>query len=153
MSATVSRDLLAQAPRFFGDGLNEIAAALLQNARRAGASQVTVSTNPDTGTMPVTDDGSGLGKGAADLLICFGGSLWDNATAEDERPAGIGSHALAARGASVRSRDWRMSVTPAAFVGDEVATVTSAPTMGSGFSVSFPDPAIRGVERRDAVRR
>lgn len=61
---------------------------LLQNARRAGAHQIHVQYDEVTQVLRVEDDGHGI----ADFqkLLTFNESGWDQATAAEERPFGIG---------------------------------------------------------------
>ena len=69
------------------------------------------------------------------MLLSFGQSGWDAATAQREDPAGIGVYALSKRGCTVSSRcrtpvgrpapGWRTTLTPACFLGKDQAQVDS----------------------------
>jgi len=61
---------------------------LLQNARRAGATQIEVEHDSDTQVLCVRDDGCGM----ADFqkLLSFHESGWDATTCTEERPFGVG---------------------------------------------------------------
>src|SRR6202142_2271800 len=60
--ASVSAKILSKADRLFTNNLNDILIELLQNSRRAGATQVDILTEPSgNGTLiPLRDDGKGI---------------------------------------------------------------------------------------------
>jgi hypothetical protein len=61
---------------------------LLQNARRAGASRITIEYDDAAQLLNVSDDGCGIGD--FQKLLSFHESGWDEVTAEQERPFGVG---------------------------------------------------------------
>lgn len=77
----------------------------LQNARRAGASEVRVSWDPDIRIMTIADDGNGIR--AFDALFTLGRSGWDAEIIAQENPFGVGFMAavLASEHISIRSLD------------------------------------------------
>lgn len=147
--ACVHAGAIARVTRFFNATLRDVFAELLQNARRAGAGRVDVSTEDDGDAIRVTvaDDGAGVADPA--LLLSFGESGWDARTARDEDAAGMGLFSLARRGCVVASRRrapdggvpsaWSIALTPAHFLGeaDAAAVPDPSPPPGQGASVSF----------------
>ena len=133
--ARVHDGALRRVTRFFSSTPADIFSELLQNARRAGANRVGVDTEglPEGEgggiRVTVTDDGTGVGDAA--VLLSFGETGWDEATARNEDAAGMGLASLARRGCRVSSRQamskgvpapgWRVALTPAHFLGEENA--------------------------------
>ena len=93
IQAKVSKRLLSKADRLFTGTLDGRIIEILQNARRAGATEVTI-TNKD-GLVTVRDNGSGIDDFAK--LLDLGDSDWDQAMEEAEDPAGVGIFCLAPR--------------------------------------------------------
>jgi hypothetical protein len=136
--ATVGPKVLTHAADFFNHGPETIFSELLQNSRRAGATAVNIQLTPTDGETIVRfeDDGSGIAN-PADLLR-FGGSGWNDVVEERERPAGMGFYSLAAAGVFVASRDWSMTLTPAAFRGEESVEVADVePRTGTLVEFAF----------------
>ena len=81
IEAKVSARILSKADRLFTNRLSQIFVELLQNARRAGASLVTVTTSPSptdsTSLITFTDNGSGIED--FNKLLHLGESGWDQA--------------------------------------------------------------------------
>jgi len=119
IQAKVSENTLSKVTRLFNASLNDILNELLQNERRAGATQVKVEVNEDY--LSITDDGVGINDPS--ILLTLGNSDWEEETQEREDPAGMGIFSLANRTAEVRSRDWFVHLTPAHFRGELPATV------------------------------
>ena len=128
-----------------GDG-DRIVHEVAQNARRAQARTLRVTVTDEM--LVMEDDGLGI-RDPAVLLAC-GRSGWTRAPAY-EWPEGTGLFALGLQGAEIASRPaaeaggehpgWVVYLSPAAFTGDEQATVReseSAPTP-HGTRVSVPD--------------
>ena len=107
--------------------------------------------------VTVTDDGTGVGDAA--VLLSFGETGWDEATARNEDAAGMGLASLARRGCRVSSRravskgvpdpGWRIALTPAHFLGEENAIPlpdNNAP-YPNGTAVSFKgDETLEAIE-------
>ena len=128
-------------PKLFTDSLCAIFTELLQNARRAGATRLNVNTGTTCVTPPnsaahcitVADNGAGIADPA--ILLSFGETGWDNATATREDAAGMGLAALARRGCVIHSttsptQSWRVTLTPAHFLGHKSAPVHPASATG-----------------------
>ena len=107
IQACVNQRLLTKADRLFTGTLNGRIIELLQNARRAGATKVTI-TNKD-GWVSVKDNGQGIGEFAK--LLDLGGSGWDNACEVSEDPAGVGIFCLAPREVTIRSKGKKTTIT------------------------------------------
>ncbi|MDE0334495.1 MAG: ATP-binding protein [Defluviicoccus sp.] len=146
--ARVHDAAIERVSRFFNATLDDIFVELLQNARRASATQVTVSAtllSPDRWSVTVTDDGAGIADPT--VILSFGESAWTTQTASLEDPAGMGFYALAKQGCMIASRPigatpapaWRARICPDAFLGKTVAPVLtddSAPSP-NGTAITF----------------
>lgn len=125
IEAKVSARILSKADRLFTNRLSQIFVELLQNARRAGASLVTVTTSPSptdsTSLITFTDNGSGIED--FNKLLHLGESGWDQAVERAEDPAGMGLFALLHTGVVVRSRGKTATITTDAFLGKEAVQV------------------------------
>ena len=133
--------------------------SLIQNARRSGATRLDVATEATEGgtVVTVTDDGFGIADPA--VLLSFGESGWDAATAKREDPAGMGVYALSKRGCVISSRPatagiapmpgWRVELTPECFLGKQEARIVAcedAP-LPSGTAISFrSDQSPEGIK-------
>lgn len=99
--AQVNPRLLSKAGRLFTGSLRGRIIEILQNARRAGATTVTVTN--EKGLVTVQDNGSGIDSFAN--LLDLGGSGWPEQSnlEQSEDPAGVGIFCLAPRKLTVRS--------------------------------------------------
>ena len=147
--ARVHDGAIDRVSRFFNASVADAAAELIQNARRSGATRLDVATEATEGgtVVTVTDDGFGIADPA--VLLSFGESGWDAATARREDPAGMGVYALSKRGCVISSRPatagiapmpgWRVELTPECFIGKQEARIVAcedAP-LPSGTAISF----------------
>lgn len=144
--ARVHAGAIDRVTRFYANSLPDTFAELLQNCRRSGATRVDVTTEelPNQGLrVTVADDGKGIADPA--VLLSFGESGWDDATAHREDPAGMGIYALSRRGCTVASRTtdpdargWTADLTPACFLGkDEAAVAEYDAPFDHGTAISF----------------
>ena len=151
--ARVHDGAIDRVTRFFDAGLAQAFTELIQNSRRSGAARVAVVTNvieQDQASaairVTVGDDGDGIADPA--VLLSFGESGWDAATAKREDPAGMGVYALSKRGCTVSSRargplldlapGWRVELTPDCFLGkQEAAVVEGDAPWPHGTAISF----------------
>ena len=144
--ASVHQDAIHRVTRFFdatvGDCLNEV----FQNARRAGATQVSVTVKD--GLVTVTDDGRGIDD--PQDVLAFGMSRWEDRVAASEDPAGMGIYALSRmEQVSITSRQadgpgWSVQLEERHFSGEEAARVTPScdDRLAAGTTVTFaPRPA------------
>ena len=136
--ARVHDGAIDRVTRFFNATIADAAVEILQNSRRSGATRLDVVTEAIADAsggvrVTVTDDGGGIADPA--VLLSFGQSGWDSATARREDPAGIGVYALSKRGCSISSRPhisggdpgtgWCTTLTPDCFLGKEEAAVVA----------------------------
>ena len=156
--ARVHDGAIDRVSRFFNASVADAAAELIQNARRSGATRLDVATEAIGGgtVVTVTDDGFGIADPA--VLLSFGESGWDAATAKREDPAGMGVYALSKRGCVISSRPatagiapipgCRVELTPECFLGKQEARIVAcedAP-LPSGTAISFPaDESREGI--------
>ena len=102
--AQVSARALAVLTDLFDSSTIETASELLQNARRAGATEATVSLTEQStpaSERPLTkvcfaDNGCGIANPG--IILAFGESNWESEAAKAERPAGMGFFAAAHHG-------------------------------------------------------
>ena len=165
ITASVHDSVLKRVTRMFA-GIGDICTEMLQNARRAGATRVSVSLVPssDEGVycVQITDDGTGIQDPA--VLLSFGENGWSDDLVHREDAAGMGFLSLARRISSVSSRvraragsektGWRVDLSPDHFLGKAEATVypDDAAPYPHGTSVVFQASASEGGEYPGAVR-
>jgi len=116
IQATVNRRLLSKASRLFTGTLEGRITEILQNARRAGATEVAIS-NQD-GRVNVRDNGRGISDFAR--LLDLGGSDWQEAFEDSEDPAGVGLFSLAPRELTIRSNGSITTITRGGWTGAPV---------------------------------
>jgi len=97
--AKVSERLLTKASRLFTGTLDGRIIEILQNARRAGATEVRISNK--NGLVTIQDNGSGIED--FQKLLDLGGSGWDEKLEAGEDPAGVGLFSLAPRKVTIIS--------------------------------------------------
>ena len=164
--AAIDPAAISRVSRFFDATTRQIIEEMLQNARRSGATQVTVETTEQTVT--ISDNGNGISDPAK--LLAFGGTNWEAETRNAEEPAGMGFFSIARRAATVQSRargrddqnpptakeGWRVELTPDVFLGKKSTVVephNGAPA-GGGTRVTFTNDTSAeeaGIEARDAA--
>jgi hypothetical protein len=98
--AKVNPRLLTKTDRLFTGSMEGRIIEILQNARRAGATEVRI-TNKD-GFVTVEDNGSGIDD--FQKLLDLGGSGWDEKLEQGEDPAGVGLFSLAPRQIRILSK-------------------------------------------------
>ncbi len=163
--ARIHDSALKRVTRAFAATLADNFAETLQNARRAGASQVRVALADAPGNdgplaVTVSDDGTGIVDPA--VLLSFGENGWSHDLVRREDAAGMGFLSLARRGCAVSSRPrardgspasgWRVELAPAHFLGEADADVrpADAAPFPHGTAVSFPATE---AETADTIRR
>ena len=131
--AQIDAKALKRVTRMYNAKASDIFNETFQNARRAGAAQITVRIGPARKQRLVTisDDGSGIKD--PQILLSYGSNGWDGAITAREDAAGMGMLSLAERGCTVYSRartesgeagpGWRVTLTPKHFRGESPATV------------------------------
>ena len=148
--AKVHPDAIRRVSRFFDAGTAQAVDEILQNARRASATRVSISIGDDA-SLTFTDDGCGIEN--PETLLEFGRSDWTRETVRNEDPAGMGIYSLARMQPTIRSRSsrtpegrpgWKMTLNEAHFLGTEPATVhpdDDAPLGPYGTSITIAAPA------------
>jgi hypothetical protein len=134
IQARVSKRLLSKADRLFTGTLDGRIIEILQNARRADATEVSI-TNKD-GLVTVRDNGSGIDDFSK--LLDLGDSDWDQAMEEAEDPAGVGVFCLAPRKVTICSKGHKLVITRNAWTGTPLElTQTDDPCNGT--ALTFAD--------------
>ena len=133
MTAAIDPAAIQKVSRFFNATLQQIVNEMLQNARRSGATQVTITTTKNR--MRITDDGSGISDPGN--VLAFGRSNWMRETIEAEDPAGMGVFSLARRNCTIESRPiggqvWTADLTPEHFLGEASAQIAVRPKHPGG---------------------
>ena len=100
----VDPSAVTKVTRLFNNTIGDVLFELIQNSRRAGATQVdlTVLSIDDEPYLSIADDGAGIDDPS--VVLALGRSGWDSATAKREDPAGMGVFSLAGRAVMIRSR-------------------------------------------------
>lgn len=128
IKAQVSKRLLSKAERLFTGAVEGRVIEILQNARRAGATEVHI-INSD-GRVTVRDNGRGIEDFAA--LLDLGKSGWDDRTEHAEDPAGVGVFCLAPREVTIASGDRRVTIKDKGWTGEPVEVlVANRPCKGT----------------------
>ena len=119
--AKVDPRLLSKADRLFTGSVEGRIIEILQNARRAGATEVRIS-NKD-GLVMVQDNGSGIDN--FQKLLDLGGSGWDEKLEAGEDPAGVGLFSLAPREVTIISKFRKVGITEEGWTGNPVEVTES----------------------------
>lgn len=134
IQAKVNSRLLTKASRLFTGTLEGRITEILQNARRAGATEVEIA-NQD-GYVTVRDNGSGIEDFAK--LLDLGGSGWEESFEQSEDPAGVGLFCLAPRPVTIRSNGQLVTIAGDGWTGAAV-TVSPDPDPVRGTLLCFED--------------
>lgn len=141
--ATVDPKFLLKVDRIFDASPRTIFNELLQNARRAKATEVTVEIEEKDGKSIVTIEDNGDGVVSPRPLLRLAGSEWDADTQDAEDPAGMGFFSLSAfESVEVWSRDWYGKFTPEVFCGAVDLTTTTIPAMTAGMKIKWVWPGM-----------
>lgn len=132
--AKVNPRLLTKADRLFTGTLEGRIIEILQNARRAGATEVTI-TQKD-GLVTIQDNGSGIQD--FQTLLDLGGSGWTDKTERSEDPAGVGIFSLAPRDVTIESGSTKLVVTQSIWTG-QPAQLFELPEAVQGTRLQFQD--------------
>jgi hypothetical protein len=135
IQACVNPRLLQKADRLFTGTLKGRIVELLQNARRAGATKVTITN--EEGCVTIKDDGRGIDDFAK--LLDLGGSGWDEGTERSEDPAGVGIFCLAPRDVTIRSNGKAVTITKAGWTHEAVEVLKDPCPTRKGTILRFLD--------------
>lgn len=142
--ASVAQNAISKVTRLFNSSLDDIFAELIQNARRAGATSVSIDRIDHPGFGPsisVKDNGPGIADPKS--LFTLGDSNWNAETIAAEDAAGMGFFSLAGRRIDVMvqqlgtDQSWKLSADPAAFKGETPVQCTPGPQNHYGLTVIF----------------
>ena len=144
--AWVSQDALRRVSRMFDSTEHQRLTEILQNARRAGATAIEITTSPERTT--VRDNGSGIDEPG--VILRMGASGWDSARTRTEDPAGMGFFSLAKSGCRIQSAPangpaWQAVLTPGSFKGEDVEIRPWTSPTGPGTIVSWPGMTNEGI--------
>lgn len=145
VTATTDKRLLTKAQRFFSGSVHDRICELVQNARRAGATQVSVTCKPSPtkeGVYCICFSDNGPGVTDFNQLLTLGRSDWSIDTALSEDPAGAGFFSLAPRDVLVQSCRQEMLLTAAGWTGTPVK-VSASSYKGPGLRLQFEDEGWR----------
>jgi len=134
IQAKVNQRLLSKADRLFTGTLDGRIIEILQNSRRAGATEVTI-TNKD-GLVTVRDNGCGIEDFSK--LLDLGDSDWDPAMEEAEDPAGVGIFCLAPRKVTICSNAKKIVISRDGWTGKPIE-LERADDSGDGTVLTFAD--------------
>ena len=147
IQAKVSKRLLSKADRLFTGTLDGRIIEILQNARRAGATEVTITNKK--GLVTVRDNGSGIDD--FQKLLDLGNSDWDQGMEEAEDPAGVGVFCLAPRKVTICSKQKRIVIGRDGWTGKPIQ-LTKADDRDKGTVLTFADePWELSVVKKHAV--
>ncbi len=132
--AKVNVRLLSKADRLFTGTIEGRIIEILQNARRAGASEVRI--NNKDGFVTVKDNGCGIEDFAR--LLDLGGSGWDEKLEAGEDPAGVGLFSLTPREVAIISGNRKVVIDKGGWTGKPVNVVESQKSV-EGTSLKFKD--------------
>lgn len=138
--ATIASEAIEKVGRLFNASIDDILNELLQNARRAGATNILID-QVFGNTVRIIDDGAGLENPRA--LFSLGRSQWPETLIRSEDAAGMGFFALANRGATIIAQrrgteeSWVIEATPDAFHGRQPVEVRRGPYGHKGVMIMF----------------
>ena len=134
--AKVDTRLLSKAERLFTGTPAGRVIEVLQNARRAGATEVHI-VNSD-GQVTVSDNGRGIADFAA--LLDLGKSDWDESMENAEDPAGVGVFCLVPREVCITSGGQKVVIAGKGWTGEPVEVQATKPSV-EGTRLTFEDVA------------
>jgi hypothetical protein len=132
--AKVNPRLLTKADRLFTGTLDGRIIEILQNARRAGATEVVITN--ENGLVSVQDNGSGIDDFSK--LLDLGDSDWDQAMEQAEDPAGVGVFCLAPRKVTICSKGKKVVISKAGWTGKPME-LTEVDEPCNGTMLTFAD--------------
>jgi hypothetical protein len=140
IQARVSASFISKVDRLFSNSLSDIFIELLQNARRAGASLITVETaeGPTDTEIILADNGHGIQDFS--FLLNLGESDWNEAVERAEDPAGMGFFSLFHSGVTVQSNGMEATISKDAFLGKAPVLVTETLSSNGGTRLIFHRP-------------
>lgn len=143
--ASIHPSFITKVDRLFDNRFKTIIGELIQNCRRAGATEVNITLESQSAGMFVTVEDNGIGLNDPEKLLSLSESAWpEDSSAMEEDPAGMGFFSLSRMGAVVMSRDWAINLTPEMFTGQKEVDVLSATPRTNGMKIAFTVPRRAG---------
>ncbi len=134
IQAKVNIRLLSKADRLFTGTIEGRIIEILQNARRADATEVRI--NNKDGFVTVQDNGSGIED--FQKLLDLGGSGWDEKMEAGEDPAGVGLFSLAPREVTIISSARKIVIDKDSWTGKPVEVLENSEAINGTF-LKFKD--------------
>lgn len=134
IQSQVNPRLLSKADRLFTGTLDGRIIEILQNTRRAGATEISITNHE--GLVTVCDNGRGIDDFAQ--LLDLGSSGWDDSMEQAEDPAGVGIFCLAPREVRIASDNQSVVISERGWIGDPVAVEISEGIV-QGTLIQFTD--------------
>ena len=161
IATSVAPETISKVTRLFNGSATDVVNELLQNARRAGAASITISTTgtPGSRLLHIADDGSGIDDPAT--VVTLGRSGWSDETRAREDPAGMGVFSLAGRDVMIRSwskaecQGWCAHIPASAWESCRPIAITNDPIQrGTTITIRLPDEWARtlSVDLANAAR-
>lgn len=158
IATSVAPETISKVGRLFNGSAHDVLNELLQNARRAGATNIVITTagHPADQLLHVVDDGSGIADPAA--VVTLGRSGWSEETQAREDPAGMGVFSLAGRDVIIRSwsqperQGWMAHIPAGAWASSRPIAISNDPiAYGTAITVRIPHEWSDGLD--EAVRQ
>lgn len=146
IATSVAPETIAKVGRLFNGSAHDVLSELLQNARRAGATTIAISTSGHVGDrlLHIVDDGSGIADPAA--VVTLGRSGWSEETRIREDCAGMGVFSLAGQDVIIRSwsqperQGWMAHIPAGAWESSRPIVICADPiNRGTAITVRMPD--------------
>lgn len=146
IATSVAPETITKVGRLFNGSVADVLSELLQNARRAGASRIAITTAGEAGDrlLHIVDDGCGISDPAS--IVTLGRSGWDQETRVREDPAGMGVFSLAGRDVIIRSwsqpehQGWMAHIPASAWQSSRPIAIMADPiARGTAITVRMPE--------------
>lgn len=146
IATSVAPETISKVTRLFNGSARDVLNELLQNARRAGAGTVAITTTGTAGDrlLTIADDGTGIDDPAS--VVTLGQSGWSAETRDREDPAGMGVFSLAGRDVMIRSwsrcehQGWCAHIPAGAWESSSPIAITSDPIIrGTSITIRMPE--------------
>jgi len=138
IQAKVSPKILQKAHLLFNQSHEGLLHEILQNCRRARATNVEITVLPSGEGSKITILDNGIGIGDPQNLLHLGNSGWEEDIQGMESPAGMGFFSLChlPEGVSVASNDWETHIDAAGFRGSTTCELHPRPHL-TGTKLTF----------------
>lgn len=154
IATSVAPEMISKVGRLYNGSAADVLNELLQNARRAGASRIVVTTHGTAGEhlLKIVDDGHGIAD--PNTIVTLGRSGWSEETQRREDPAGMGVFSLAGRNIIVRSwsrperQGWMVHIPAEAWESSRPIEISADPiTRGTDITVRMPEAWVTTLDK------